>query len=379
MSEHISQPYANFFELVMGLIPEARKLLQHFVDAKLVDNLDLDTLELAHGSFKGGETGLENFVTDMLYTCQWKGEEIRIDILLEHKSWLANPKQQILGYLMDGYKRQRIDWRRAKEEAKQKNEPFSTKPFKYKLIIPIIFYHGKQRWKDYAFADQFKLPEEWLKDFIPDVKIFVIDMNEFTDAHIESIGASFLQPMLYLFKHKEDKDFIKQNKEKIFNFVEELQNDEFTKKYLRTIFYFMIQTFKLKKEEVTDIAATLPTKNIDTMEMVQNTVLSCIDEAMLEGVEKGEKINEIKNSVETILMFSQTLPEIKDSKIALICKVRRPFVTKVRKIFLTDKEAVIKRFVRTTYKNIPSIREVDFLKLEKISITLWKEFKKNSN
>ena len=188
---------------------------------------------------------------------------------------------------------------------------------------------------------------------------------------------------IYLFKHKEDKKFIKQNKEKIFNFVEELQNDEFTKKYLRTIFYFMIQTFKLKKEDITDIAENLPTKNRDTMEMVQSTVLSCIDEAMLEGIEigeeKGKKITEIKKNVETVLMLLQTLPDIQDSNIALICKVKKTFVTKVRKTFQTDKESVIKRFVRTTYKKIPDITKADLLELEQTTLMLWKAFKEQKN
>ena len=118
--------------------------------------------------------------------------------------------------------------------------------------------------------------------------------------------------------------------------------------------------------------------------MEQNTALSCIDEAILEGIEIGikegmeigMKTTKTQKNVEMVLILLQTLPSFKDSQIALICKVKRPFVTKVRKTFQTDKEIVIKRFVRTTYKNIPDMKEVDFLKLEKVSLTLWKEFKK---
>ena len=276
---------------------------------------------------------------------------------------------------MDAYKRQRLDWKRAKEEAKQKGLPFSKKPFKNKPVIAIVFYHGKQKWKDYHFADQFDLPEDWLKEFIPDVKIFVIDMSKFTDAYIEKIGTSFLQPMLYLFKHKGDKTFVKQNTEKIFNFVEGLTDDKFTREFLKTIFYFMIQTFNLEREEVKELVEYLPIKNQYNMDMLEETAVNAFDEYM----QKGQEINEIKKNVEIILMLLQTFPDIDDTNIALICKVKRPFVSKVRKTFQTDKEASIKRFVRTVYKNIPFISEAEFLKMEKMTIKLWKSFKKHTS
>ena len=415
MDKKINNPYANLFEMVLSIGSEAKKLLQHFVDPRIANNLDYKELKLASGSFKGGETGLHNFLTDILYTCKWKGKDIFVNILLEHKSWFENPKLQLLLYLIEAYNKQKLEWKRAKEEVRKKGKKVSNKPFEHTLIIPVLFYHGKRKWKNQAFADQFRLPEEWLKGFIPDMEIILIDLDEYSDKYIEQIGASFIQPMLYLFKHKGEKDFAKQNSEKIFKFVEELTDDKQTWKFFKTILFIMIQNFNLRMEDVEEIIKHIPTK--DSKGKAHQASLSMIDEAVQKGYlkgiktgeekgikigeekgikigeekgikigeekgikigeEKGKQLSEIKKNIEITLELLKKVPFWKDEEIALVCKVKTKFVMGVRKIFQTEKEGEFKKFVQDTYNKVPNITEKDFLKLEANMINLWKKYKKS--
>lgn len=387
MNKKISHPYAKLFEMVMGIIPEARKLLQHFADEQLVSTLDLQTLKTAHGTFKGGKTGLSNLITDMLYTCKCKGKDAYVHLLLEHKSWLENPKLQIMLYLLTAYNQQILDWKQARKEAKvaakKRGEVLPYQEFKPTPIISILFYHGSGKWKDYKFADQFDLPETWMVDFIPQVKIFVIDMDEHPDSKIENIGASFLQPMLYIFKHMGDKNFLLQNIKKVFKFVTGLGNDKPTQRFFKTIIYVMIQAFKLKKEEVDEIVEQIPFDNKNYINMVQETAMSVIDEAIRDGIligeEKGEVRGEAKGKkltkIETILIFLKNFKTYKNLEIALLCKVEEKFVADIRKTFEQDKEIVVKRFARTAFNTVPNMKEKDFLEMEEKLLAFWREFK----
>ena len=244
-------------------------------------------------------------------------------------------------------------------------------------------------------------------------------MADFSDEDIAQIEASFLQPMLFLFKHKEEKEYLLQNTKKIFKFVEGLKDDEFTKRYLRTLFYFMIQTFKLKTEEVKEMIQQLPVKNKANQNMVQEEVLTALDEAeqngLIKGIdigkeqginiglergidigkkqgisigkeqgieigkeigkEKGQKLTELKKSIETIVGLLKNFPALHDIDMSIICKVEEVFVAKVRTVFQTNDKKQIKKFVRDTYQVVPNMIEKDYEEMEQITLKLWKEWK----
>lgn len=218
---NINQPYATFFELVMGIVVEARKLLSNFLPVKYINKFNWSTLQLEKGDFKGGVTGLEGLFTDMLYSCKLEKSNAHIQFLLEHKSNRENFKGQVLDYLNAIYNKQRQDFILEREAAKKRGEDTSKMRFKYTPTFIVIFYHGKEKWIDYDFADQFNIGkgEEWIRDFIPHVQVFVINTADFSDERIEQLESGFLQPMLFMFKHKGDKDYLLQNTEKIFLIV----------------------------------------------------------------------------------------------------------------------------------------------------------------
>lgn len=103
--------------------------------------------------------------------------------------------------------------------------------------------------------------------------------------------------------------------------------------------------------------------------MVQETVMSVIDQAMHDGIligeerglKKGEEKGKLKTKIETILIFLKNFPDLKNSEISILCKSEEKFVVNVCKAFEQDKEKVIKTFARDTFKSIPHMTEKDLL------------------
>jgi len=70
------------------------------------------------------------------------------------------------------------------------------------MILPIILYHGNKTWVDRPFADLFDIPDDSFLRYLPDFDYILIDLNQYTDEYIESIGDSLLSTILLLLKHK---------------------------------------------------------------------------------------------------------------------------------------------------------------------------------
>ena len=86
------------------------------------------------------------------------------------------------------------------------------------------------------------------------------------------------------------------------------------------------------------------------------------------------QIKEIEKNIKGTLVLIKSVPTFTDSDISKLWSVKESFVKKVRETFQTKRASVIKRFVRSAYKKVPAMKEVDFLKLEKSTLALWKEF-----
>lgn len=153
----------------------------------------------------------------------------------------------------------------------------------------------------------------------------------------------------------------------------------------------MIQAFKLKKEEVDEIVEQIPFDNKNYINMVQETAMSVIDEAIRDGILIGEEKGEAKGlkkgeekglekgkkltKIETVLIFLKNFKTYKNLEIALLCKVEEKFVADIRKTFEQDKEIVVKRFARTAFDTVPNMKEKDFLEMEEKLLAFWREFK----
>lgn len=118
------------------------------------------------------------------------GEEVYVYLLFEHKS---RPEPQVAFDLL----RYMVQiWDRTRNKKAAECLPH---------IIPIVFYHGKERWRaDTDFANLFRKIEGFSR-FIPSFEYCLYDLSRYSEKDIH--GQVFSRVVLLLMKHIYDDDF----------------------------------------------------------------------------------------------------------------------------------------------------------------------------
>ena len=121
------------------------------------ERLDFSTLEQLPDSYVSSE--LRKTVSDIVYSCRRKDGKggVKVSLLIEHKSYVdKHAPLQIGGYIFSGLLKQVRN---------------GEKP---SLIIPVLLYHGRDKWKHRTLKGLFEdIEPEWGK-YIPDFDIFTI-------------------------------------------------------------------------------------------------------------------------------------------------------------------------------------------------------------
>ena len=164
----ITNPHDLIFKQTQSHIENAIDYIKGTCPEKLVKNLDLTTLELEESSYTTDE--LKEYFSDLVYNCRYKGKtNIKITLLFEHKSFKPEyPFIQILQYKINIWKAQ----------LKEK-QPLT-------IIIPVLFYHGKEKWEIHKFEDYFEGIDKYLRKFVPEYNIILTDISEFSDEQIKN-------------------------------------------------------------------------------------------------------------------------------------------------------------------------------------------------
>ena len=378
----------------------------------LINGLTTLRGELEPGSFQlENTTWFDKYLSegrgDVLYSAKWKGTDAYIYILFEHKSYLENFFVQLFYYLGVAYYQQKMDIIAENKARKEQELPPNKRDLQ--PIIAVILYHGERNFVEKEFADVFHLPDERLKDFIPKVKYILIDLNVISDEDLLNLGNSLLSAMLLVFKHKGNKEFIKQNTKKIFKFVEDRAVGGLTEDMLSALVLYIYQTFNFKPEEVKEILPELPPKAkeemISTFDLIEQRGIEIgkeegiqigeqrgieigkeegiqigeqrgIEIGKEEGIQIGEQIAKIKKNLEFTAELLKKLPNWSDKEIADTAKVSLKFVQKIRKKFNKNKEEKIVKLARQLFKEVPNIGEKDLTELKKWTLEVWKAFKK---
>lgn len=365
-------------------------LIHHFLPKEIVQELDLSTLKQEHDGFITEE--LAPLLSDTIYTCNWKGKKAFLSFLFEHKSKYELPDLQLMSYTISGYKKQELQWQAGNKAVKrQKGKQPKSEKYAPKLILPVLFYHGKETWQDKTFADLFDLPNEHFNAYIPSQKYFLINLAQHPDDKLETIEMKILLGMLLLFKHKGDKAYVLKNFRKIFIFVEEDMEGNSTGVYIKLFILYIFQTFKMKQEEIKEILPTLP-------KLVKEEFMSTYDIAVAEGYEKGnvegyqkgniegyQKGNiegyqkgEIKTKLETLVELMIKFPTWSNELLSEISKISVPAITVIKQAFKEKSQKRIMIEVRKLFAKIPNLSEKHWLAIDKLAKILWKRYKQGN-
>lgn len=190
MSEH---PHDKFFKALFSNKQMMMEYISQFLPPSIVDNLLLDSLTLQKVSHVDDK--LKESFSDIIYTGIFKESQRQLDIclLLEHKSFPSKYIQlQLLRYMLNAWEKQ----------LGQKEE--------LRLIIPIVFYHGKQKWNTQPIDQYFGQIDPSFKAFIPSFDYILTDLKNYSDEQILNLKASFLINSFLVLKHAWEKNYLKQ-------------------------------------------------------------------------------------------------------------------------------------------------------------------------
>lgn len=182
---NISNPHDRFFKESFSRLEVVQSFIEEVFPEEIGKKINLNSIKLTNSSFT--DTVLSEHLADLVYQCEYEGEEATLTLLFEHKSYQNDfPQWQLIRYMSNVWH----------EEQKQNKKPA--------VVIPIIIYHGKTAWKKMSMRSYFGNPTSELLRFIPEFDYLLFSINDFEDYQIANFKNNFLSTTTMLLKHSRD-------------------------------------------------------------------------------------------------------------------------------------------------------------------------------
>jgi len=281
---NINNIHDKFFKNILSDINIAKKFISSFIPPEVLQHINIETLQYAETDFLLQD--LKEIFSDIVFTAKKENDnEIYISIILEHKS---KPDDftaiQLLLYVAYGYYKQYKNTRTLQ------------------LILPIVFYHGKQKWIYKTIDDLLiDLPPE-LQQFIPTFKTVFIDLKNFSDEQLDSLGDALLTSILLLEKYAFKPDELAKKIKLIYEKLNSVSN----RNLLYPIIVYSMSLIKI--DIIKQIIKELPTP-------IKSDVMTAYDTLIQEGMEKGIQKGREEGLEKGVLNLHKrdfTIPQIAD-------------------------------------------------------------------
>jgi Putative transposase, YhgA-like len=240
----------SFIRGILASDKLVKKLLYRYIPLSTQPFIDFDSLSFI--SDMHTDSKLKSSQSDSIHECRLKREllpeEIRNNahlpifrfcFLWEHKSDKPN---EPIEFQVEKYRYSLIH-----EDLKNKKMP--------SIIIPIILYHGKEKWDKKMIYDRLSayLPPE-IMVYVSYPKYVFIDLQAVTDQEIEDlVDLEELRAAFIALKHGYNKDFFKQDMKKVLNFVEDKSSTYLFREFFKMLLEYMQRRSELEEKEFTEI------------------------------------------------------------------------------------------------------------------------------
>ncbi len=290
-----------FFKSTFSYLDVAQSYIEHFMDKRLVQNIDLQSLTLEATSYV--TPSLEEYFSDLVWSAKYKTTNIKVAFLFEHKSYVVNePHVQLMRYIIEHLEQQIKD--------KQK----------LTVVIPIIIYHGEGEWKVRPFHEYFEGIDDVLKQYIPNFAYQLTNLGDYTDAELIDMGIGKLLNVFLAMSHIRDTEYIRNHFETIFITAEKYF--EGNEQFLNLIFVYLYKNIELSGNEMENIVRSIQTP-------LKDFTMSTYDLLIEKGIEKGAFDKELQKNRDfvTSLIIST---DFNDTKIATLVGVTIEYVKDLR-------------------------------------------------
>lgn len=276
----LTNPHDKFFKEAFGRIEVARDFLHNYLPAPVLTQLNLSQIQLEKETFI--DPHLKEHFSDLLFSVpRQDGNGLAyVYFLFEHKSfpdiwtWV-----QLLGYIVRFWER----------EMDQKAKSLSP-------IIPLVIYHGKEKWKgSRQINDLYTGPEE-LKQYLPDFTYPVYDFSYLRDEEIR--GATELQINLLILRHIFDGK-LGEKLPGILALFRQLENQEKALQSLVTVLRYLTTTAERVTSQQIQIALA-PLLQYEGDKLMTTLAQQWLEQGKLEGRQEGRQVAMRQNIVELL-------------------------------------------------------------------------------
>lgn len=285
--DKIKNAHDRFFVKIFSNTENIKSFLKIALPSAVIKVLDFSAIEFDLKSYITGE--IKGFFSDMVVKIRMltgDSHKIGTDIyfLFEHKSYQDKKIfMQILKYMY-------LMWQKDTEDGNH-----------LRVIIPIVFYHGKSEWKiSHSFGDQFKVNKD-VKEFLLNYKYILFDTNcwDLEDKRNENLRAN-VNFMAYLFLLKSAFHRGLDSVRRLIEFWHEkgLEGDI---DLIMSSLNYIVSVRNIKPEKLIEILEESEIQGGEFMQsLAQRWVEQGIEQGIEEGIEKGIEKGKLETAKELI-------------------------------------------------------------------------------
>ena len=267
-------PHDAIFKENFSKLENAIDLINNVLPKEIKDGIDFKTLVLENDSYT--DKKLKKYFSDLVYTCDYKNNQIKIALLFEHKSYFVEyPHFQLLKYKIKIW-----------EQNIKKKEPF-------KIVIPIIFYHGVKKWNYISFKEYFKEIDENLIKYIPIFEYLLIDLSKYSDDEVKDKMFNTIENkiLMNIMKNIFNEKKITENLVKYLEVGRLYFENESGIKFIESVIYYLFNT--MKEDNKVQILTKID-KSLNEGGDIMTIAMSLRKEGKIEGAIEGKQNTLIK-------------------------------------------------------------------------------------
>lgn len=261
----IDMAHDAFVKRVLGKPEHARDFLRLHLPPEVVAHLDMTTLRTAKESFVG--KSLRQYFSDLVFHLQSvTGEPVGVYLLLEHKS-ASHPQVnlQILRYMM-------ALWRRHQDK--------KQKPALLPVVVPLVLYHGSQRWQPKPLAELIALPAEPFRAYVPQWRTEFCDVQrlDLDRLHHQVVVQATLLMLRHIFDPR-----MQGKLAHVLGLLYNLEQTDTRMEYIEVFLRYAVSCADLDEEDISEALKNMP------LSMKEENMPTLAQKWMEQGRQKGQQ------------------------------------------------------------------------------------------
>ena len=271
-----NQLHDEFVKKQLSNKEAAQDFIRQFLPPDMVQKFDLTSIELDKTSYITPK--LAKYFSDLVWLCRYKETQVRVAFLVEHKSSpVQHPHLQLLRYMLEVWERNLKD----------------EKPLL--LIVPIVFYHGDDKWQRRPMVEYFAGIDSSFEQYVPQFDYELIDLSEYEDKDIIEFKIGLLKNVLLALRYGRDADYMRENFGLFFIEIDDYIETELGKDFLQTMLVYLLKSSEFSDLEIDIMIGQIPSS-------LKNKIMTSYDylvEALEERAEKRvtKRVEEVMGRV----------------------------------------------------------------------------------